>query len=330
MQYPQTRLRRKRSEKWLRDMLQENYIRSSDLILPLFVCEGEGQKQAIDCLPDIYRYSIDVLLDKVGEAVEVGIKAIALFPQVPKAKKTILAEESYNENNLICRAIISIKKRFDDKVGIIADVALDPYNSLGHDGLVKNGEVLNDETVKILVKQSLCLARAGADIVAPSDMMDGRIGAIRNALEEGGFSNVKILSYAVKFSSSLYTPFRNAVGSDAALKDLSKDTYQMSCANNIDVLNEVKMDIDEGADFIMVKPATLYLDIVKEIKNNFDVAVFSYMVSGEYAMMKAAGEKGYIDYKKILFESLIACKRAGSTAIFCYDAIMVAQEFDKR
>ena len=324
--FPQTRLRRNRTDSWLRELLKEHYLTVNDLVLPLFVQEGEKQKTAIKALPDIYRLSIDLLLAEIKLAIKYGIKAIALFPVIEEKFKTIDAREAYNHNNLICRAIKAIKAEYQDQIGIIADVALDPYNKLGHDGLVKNGKVLNDETIKILAKQALTLAAAGADIIAPSDMMDGRIGHIRAELDKANFTEVKILSYAVKFSSNFYGPFRDAVGSSENLNSANKDSYQMSFANSSEYLAEVELDVNEGADMIMVKPAISYLDVMQKVKEKFSIPVFAYHVSGEYAYLKAAAEKNYLDYDKTLVESLIACKRAGANAIFCYDSLNIAKK----
>ena len=319
--FPTTRLRRNRSDKWLRDLLAEYQLTSSDLVLPLFVMEGENNSEKIKTLPGIKRFTIDLLLKQVELAIKSGINAVALFPVVSQELKTESAEEAYNPNNLICRTVREIKKNFKDQIGIITDVALDPYNSLGHDGLVVGDKILNDETLEILAKQSLVLAEAGADIIAPSDMMDGRIGVIRKELDKSNFHDVKILSYAVKYSSNFYGPFRDAVGSQGNLAGASKDTYQMSYRNSSDIFAEIEMDINEGADFVMVKPAMAYLDIIKTVKNNFKIPIFAYQVSGEYAYLKAAAEKGYLNYNKTLIESLTACKRSGTNAILCYDAI---------
>ena len=328
--FPTTRLRRNRTDQWLRDLLQENYLTVNDLILPLFVTEGEKQKEAIKTLPDIYRLSIDSILKEVEIAIKLGIKAIALFPVVKPELKTLDARESYNENNLICRCVKAIKKEFSDQIGIITDVALDPYNLSGHDGIIIDNKIDNDQTIDLLAKQANTLAQAGADIIAPSDMMDGRIGYIRNELDKNSFQEVKILSYAVKFASNFYGPFRDAVGSKGNLKEQSKETYQMSYNSTSDIFAEVKLDLDEGADMIMVKPAMAYLDIIRLLKDKFAINLFTYHVSGEYAYLKAAAEKGYLDYYKTLYESLIACKRAGASAIFCYDSVNLIKWLNKQ
>ena len=328
--FPTTRLRRNRTDQWLRALLQENYLTVNDLILPLFVTEGKKQKEAIKTLPDIYRLSIDNILKEVEIAVKLGIKAIALFPVVKQELKTSDVRESYNENNLICRCVKAIKKEFSDQIGIITDVALDPYNLSGHDGIIIDNKIDNDQTIALLAKQANTLAQAGADIIAPSDMMDGRIGYIRNELDKNFFQEVKILSYAVKFASNFYGPFRDAVGSKGNLKEQSKETYQMSYNSTSDIFAEVKLDLDEGADMIMVKPAMAYLDIIRLLKDKFAINLFTYHVSGEYAYLKAAAEKGYLDYYKTLYESLIACKRAGASAIFCYDSVNLIKWLNKQ
>jgi porphobilinogen synthase len=328
-QFPKTRLRRNRSDKWLRDLLHEHHIHAADLILPIFIQEGKKKKDPIKKLPDIYRYSIDLALEEVAIAKKLGIKAIAVFPVVEQSLKTKDAKESCNENNLICRAIKQIKQ-IHPEIGIIADVALDPYNLDGHDGVVINSYVDNDKTLEILARQAVTLAKAGADIIAPSDMMDGRVGHLREALDKQDFINVKILAYSVKYLSSFYGPFRDAIGSDINLKDQDKSSYQMDFSNRDEAVAEVEMDINEGADMIIIKPALCYLDIIRSIKDKFNISIFAYQVSGEYAMLKAAGDSGYLDYKKVMFESLIACKRAGATAILCYDAINIVTHLKQK
>ena len=281
-------------------------------------------------MPDIYRFSIDNILKQVELAVNLGIKAVALFPVIPAQLKTLDAKEAYNENNLICRTIKAIKKEFPHQIGVIADVALDPYNLSGHDGLLIDGKIDNDKTIAILAKQAQILAAAGADIIAPSDMMDGRIGVIRNSLDKINYQEVKILSYAVKFASHFYGPFRDAVGSQDNLAKQGKETYQMSYDFSKDICHEVKLDLDEGADFIMVKPAMAYLDVISLLNSKFNLSLFTYHVSGEYASLKAAAKLGYLDYYNSLSETLLACKRAGADAIFCYDAINLAQHLKEK
>lgn len=323
--YPQVRLRRSRLNDWSRRLIAEHNITVNDLVLPLFVCEDSNISEPVDSMPGVHRLSIDNLTKKVQEAEKLGIPAVALFPVVHKAKKTPLAEEAYNNNNLICNTVKALKEKTSN-IGIICDVALDPYTSHGQDGLVESGYVVNDKTVDVLCKQALTLANAGADIVAPSDMMDGRIGAIRDALDTSEHQNVKILSYAAKYASHFYGPFRDAVGSASELGQGDKKTYQMDFSNRNEALQEVAQDIYEGADMVMIKPGMPYLDVIARIKDNFNIPVFAYQVSGEYAMIKAAAEKGTLNEGKALTEALIAFKRAGANGIFTYAALEVAKE----
>lgn len=326
MSYPYTRLRRNRSHPWVREMLTEHRLHPSDFVWPCFVCEGEGVREPIKTMPGVARLSIDLLVEKVKEAAKLGIPAVALFPVVPEHLKCEKAKEAYKKDNLVCRAVKAIKQEVPE-IGVICDVALDPYTSHGQDGIVVDNYVANDETVEVLVKQALTLAEAGADVVAPSDMMDGRIGAIRTALEQEGYTNVKILSYAVKYASSFYGPFRDAVGSAANLGRGGKQTYQMNPAGNIDeALREVEQDLEEGADMVMVKPGLPYLDVITQVKAECRVPVLAYQVSGEYAMLKFAGEAGALDEEKSMLEALLAFKRAGASAIFTYAAIEVAKQ----
>ena len=323
--FPSTRLRRNRSDEWLRNLLREDYLHANDFILPLFVIEGNNKKEEIKTLPDVYRLSVDNILKNIEQAIKASINAVALFPVVPKELKTATAEEAYNADNLICRTIKAIKKEFPTEIGVISDVALDPYSLSGHDGLIYNNKIDNDKTLAVLNKQAAVLAAAGSDIIAPSDMMDGRVGSIRKTLDQENFQDVKILSYAVKYASNFYGPFRDAVGSKDNIKSQGKETYQMPFTASFDVIQEAELDLQEGADMIMVKPAMSYLDIIHLIKEKLNPNIFAYHVSGEYAYLKAAAEKGYLDYDKALYESMIACKRAGASAIFCYDAIHLAQ-----
>lgn len=326
MHYPNTRLRRMRRTPWLREMVQQVRLHPSDLIWPVFVVEGEGLRVAVESLPDVERYSIDVLVDEVKKAAKLGIPAIALFPVVPVEKKSEQAEESFSANNLMNRAIAAVKKAVPE-IGIIGDVALDPYTSHGQDGLVDgSGYVVNDKTVEVLCKQAVVMADAGCDVIAPSDMMDGRVGAIREALDEAGHENVCILSYAAKYASAFYGPFRDAVGSAGALKG-DKKTYQMNPAGSVDeALREVAMDVDEGADMVMVKPALPYLDVVAAVKQEFGMPTFAYHVSGEYAQLKAAAANGWIDGDACMMEALVSIKRSGADAILTYAARDVAEE----
>ncbi len=319
------RPRRLRRTPWLRAMVAEHYLRVEDLIWPLFVQEGQGLVTPIEGLPDVHRLSIDKIIEAARESVALGIPAIALFPVTPAELKTEDGCEAYNPENLMCRAIRAIKQAVPE-IGIIADVALDPYTTHGHDGvLAENGDVANDATVAVLCKQSVVLAQAGCDIVAPSDMMDGRIGEIRAALDNAGHQQTVILSYAVKYASAFYGPFRAAVGSKDNLGKADKRTYQMNPANTDEALCEAMLDVAEGADMLMVKPASLYLDIIARVREVADMPVLAYQVSGEYAMVKAAAAAGMIDEKAALIETLLAIKRAGATAIFTYAARDVAR-----
>ncbi len=325
--YPTVRLRRNRKYQWLRDLVSENIVLPHHLILPLFVTEGENIRKPIKTMPSIYRFSIDQIIKEVKKAAELGIKAIALFPVVDSDLKSENAEEAYSLDNLICRTIRAIKHANID-IGIICDVALDPYTTHGHDGIVKDDDVHNEETIEALCNQALVLAKAGADIVAPSDMMDGRIGAIRSYLDEEDFTDIPILAYAAKYSSSFYGPFRDAVGSKQNLGNFTKDTYQMDPRNGLEALREIELDIEEGADMIMVKPALAYLDVIYAANQNFSVPVFAYQVSGEYAMLKIASEAGCFDFTKAMIESLTAFRRAGARAIFTYAALEIAEKLN--
>ncbi|MBL4614678.1 MAG: porphobilinogen synthase [Magnetovibrio sp.] len=317
-------MRRNRAQTWSRRMVRENNLSTDDLIWPLFIIEGDNQRQSVASMPGVERLSIDLIVKAAGEAKALGIPAIALFPSTDPALKTADAKESLNADNLVCSAVRAIKEAHGDDIGIICDVALDPYNSDGHDGLVRDGEILNDETLELLCRQSVVQARAGCDILAPSDMMDGRIKAIRQALDAEGFQNVKIMSYAAKYASSFYGPFRDAVGSDGALKG-DKKTYQMDAANTDEALREVAMDIIEGADMLIVKPGLPYLDIVRRIKDEFAMPTYAYQVSGEYAMIEAASANGWLDGEAAMMESLMAFKRAGADGVLSYYALRVAK-----
>ena len=316
--YPNLRLRRNRNSDWSRRLVRENTLSVNDLILPIFLVEGKNKKQSIKSMPEIYRYSIDRLSEVVDKAVSNRIPMVALFPYTNSKLKNSNGTESLNEDNLVCRAIQYIKKRYKNSIGIMCDVALDPYTSHGHDGLLHKGKILNDETVEILVKQSLLQAQMGCDVISPSDMMDGRIGEIRKSLDKNKFKNVQILSYAVKFASSFYGPFRNAVGSNSLLKG-DKKTYQMDYKNIDESIREVALDIKEGADMVMIKPGMPYLDIIRAVKNNFKIPVIAYQVSGEYSLIKNGISKNIIDEKSII-ESLMSFKRAGANAIVTYFA----------
>lgn len=323
-----TRLRRNRKTEWVRRLVAENSLSVNDLIWPVFVTEGKNIREPISTMPGINRLSPDLLVTEVEAAAKNGIPAIALFPATPIEQKTADGREAINPDNLVCRTVRLLKDAVPE-VGIICDVALDPYTTHGHDGVLgDNGYVLNDETVNILAQQALVQAQAGVDIVAPSDMMDGRIGAIRIALDEGGFTDTAILSYAAKYASAFYGPFRDAVGSSGQLKS-DKKTYQMDPANGDEALREVGFDVEEGADMIMVKPGLAYLDVISRVKDAYRMPLFAYHVSGEYAMLKAASEKGWIDYEAALMETLIAFKRAGADGILTYAALDAARLLKK-
>jgi porphobilinogen synthase len=311
------RPRRLRRTEALRQLVQETHLRVQDLIYPLFVMEGENQRQEVESMPGCYRYTLDLLLKEVEEAANLGIPAVALFPVVPEEKKDPTGRESFNPEGLIQRAVRRLKQEIPE-ILVITDVALDPYSSEGHDGIVRDVVILNDETVEVLVKQALSQAEAGTDIVAPSDMMDGRVGAIREALDEQGYTDVAILAYSAKYASAFYGPFRDALGSAPKWGD--KKTYQMDPANTREALKEVELDEAEGADMVMVKPALAYLDIIYRVKEATNLPVAAYNVSGEYAMIKAAEQKGWIDGKKVMMESLLAMKRAGADMILTYFA----------
>ena len=319
------RPRRMRKDEFSRRLMREHHLRSDDLIYPVFVMEGHQKEEAIPSMPGIKRQSIDLILDTAKECFALGIPAIALFPVIDAKLKTEDAKEAYNSEGLIPRVVALLKQHVPD-LGVITDVALDPYTSHGQDGLIDgSGYVLNDETVEVLIKQALSHAKAGADIVAPSDMMDGRIGKIREALEKAGFIHTKILAYSAKYASSFYGPFRNAVGSAKNLGKSDKNSYQMDPANTDEALTEVELDINEGADMVMVKPGLPYLDIVYRVKTAFGVPTYAYQVSGEYAMLKAASQNGWLDEKAVVMESLLAFKRAGADGILSYYAMEVAR-----
>ena len=321
--YPNLRLRRNRKSNWSRRLVSENTLSVNDLILPVFVVEGKNKKIPIKSMPGIFRYSIDKLNQVIGNAVSLKIPMVAIFPYINKSLKNARGTEALNKNNLVCRATNFIKKKYKDKIGVMCDVALDPYTSHGHDGLLKSGKIINDETIKILISQSLIQAEAGCDVIAPSDMMDGRIGLIRKALDKNNFQHVQLLSYAVKYASSFYGPFRDAVGSKNLLKG-DKKTYQMDYSNSDEAIREVTLDIKEGADMVMVKPGLPYLDIIKNIKNKFKIPVFAYQVSGEYSLIVNSINQGIVS-DKIILETLISFKRAGANAIITYFADKIAK-----
>ena len=322
--YPSLRLRRTRKYDWSRKLVEENHLSSSDLIYPIFLIEGKNKKQPIKSMPGIYRYSIDRLGTIISNVIKQKIPMVALFPSTPTNKKDKYGTESLNENNLVCKAIRFIKKRFKNNIGIMCDVALDPYTSHGHDGLLKDNYVVNDKTVDILIKQSLLQAQMGCDVIAPSDMMDGRIGKIRKSLDKNKFHDVQILSYAVKYASNFYGPFRDAVGSKNSLKS-DKKNYQMDFSNSDESIREVALDVKEGADMVMVKPGLPYLDIIQKVKENFKIPVLAFQVSGEYSLIKNGINSNLINEDSII-ESLMCFKRAGASAIVSYFALDIAKK----
>ena len=320
--FPGTRMRRNRADQWVRRLTRESSVTPDDLIWPLFVQEGTGERTPVPSMPGVERLSIDLVVDAVGEAKRLGIPAVAIFPVTPQELKTPDGKESTNSDNLVCRTVRAIKEKHDG-VGVICDVALDPYTTHGQDGIVRDGKILNDETVEVLCQQAFVQARAGCDVIAPSDMMDGRIGAIRDALDDAGYTNVSILSYCAKYASSFYGPFRDAL--DSAPKAGDKKTYQMDPANVLESLREIDLDEEEGADYLMVKPAGPYLDVIRFMRENTILPVAAYQVSGEYAMIKAAAQNGWLDERATVLESLMAIRRAGADFIFTYFAVQAAK-----
>jgi|TARA_B100001540_G_scaffold247979_1_gene223502 porphobilinogen synthase len=321
--FPSTRLRRVRSSNWVRRLVTEHSLSANDLILPIFLTEGKNKREKIKNMPDIFRYSIDNLNQILDQASKYRIPMIALFPNTPNSKKDKFGSEALNDKNIVCKALKKIKKNYKN-FGLMCDVALDPYTDHGHDGLLIDGIIDNDKTLEILINQAVLQAEMGCDVIAPSDMMDGRIGRIRKELDKNNFKDTKILSYAVKYASNFYGPFRNAIGSNKFLKG-DKKTYQMNFHNSEEAIREVAFDVKEGADFVMVKPGLPYLDIISLIKNNFKIPVFSYQVSGEYSLIKNAIKNKIID-KSAIFETLISLKRAGSSAIVTYFALQICKE----
>jgi porphobilinogen synthase len=323
-QYPRVRMRRTRADGWTRRLVAENRLTVDDLIWPVFVKEGGDDREAIPSMPGVERLSIPALVDAVGAAAELGVPAVALFPVVPLALKNEGGTESWNPDNLCNRAVRAIKQAVPD-IGVVCDVALDPYTSHGHDGVMQGQRILNDETIEVLCRQALAQAAAGVDVVAPSDMMDGRVGRLRDALDAAGHEGVRILSYAAKYASAFYGPFRDAVGSKAALGKGDKRTYQMDPANGDEALRECALDVAEGADMLMVKPGMPYLDIVHRVKQAFRMPTYAYQVSGEYAMLMAAAERGWLDGERVMLESLLAFKRAGADGVLTYFAVDAAR-----
>jgi porphobilinogen synthase len=317
-------MRRNRRDPWSRALVAEHRLTASDLVWPLFVTEGSGLRSEIPSMPGVFRLSVDLAVEETQAAYELGIPAVALFPVTDAKLKTEDALYALNPDNLMCRAMRAIKKTVPN-IGIVGDVALDPYTSHGHDGLLRDGQIVNDETVEMLKQQAVVQAKAGCDVIAPSDMMDGRIGAIRDALDAVGCEHTRLLSYAAKYASAFYGPFRDAIGSKGNLGQGDKRTYQMDPANTDEALREVALDLDEGADMVMVKPGMPYLDIVRRVHDTFGVPTLVYQVSGEYAMLKGAAERGWLDGERVLLESLLAFKRAGASAVLTYAAVDVAR-----
>jgi len=325
LNFPAHRPRRMRRDDWSRRLMQENSVSANDLIYPVFLLEGKGKSEAVASMPGVNRVSLDLLLNVAQECVDLGIPVLALFPVIDAALKTPDGKEAYNPNGLVPTAVRELKKRFPN-LGIMTDVALDPYTSHGQDGVLdEQGRILNDETTAILVQQAIAQAQAGVDIVAPSDMMDGRIGKIRGALEQNKLIHTRIMAYSAKYASAFYGPFRDAVGSAKNLGKADKKTYQMDCANGDEALREVALDISEGADMVMVKPGMPYLDIVRRVKEEFNYPTYAYQVSGEYAMLKAAAQNGWLDHDAVMMESLLAFKRAGSDGVLTYFALEAAR-----
>jgi len=324
--YPESRLRRTRAKGFLRDLVAENNLSTNDLIQPIFIADQSDKKIEIPSMPGIYRHNLDSLYAEIEDLIKVGIKSVAIFPAIDADKKDQEGSHALDERNIVCTALKGLVERFPEIIKI-ADVALDPYTDHGHDGLLINGSINNDRTLDLLQNQALLLAQSGADIIAPSDMMDGRVKAIRDILESNGFVDTIILSYAAKYASSFYGPFREAVGSSANLGKASKKTYQMNFANLDEALHETAMDIEEGADIVMIKPGTVYLDVVHAIKSEFQIPTFVYQVSGEYSMLQLSIEKGWLD-KDVMLESLVCCRRAGADAILTYAAKQIASELN--
>jgi porphobilinogen synthase len=325
-QYPATRMRRMRRDPFSRAMMRENTVTAADLIYPVFILDGENQRQQVASMPGVERVSVDILMGVAEECVALGIPVLALFPVIDASLKTYDGVEATNPDGLVPRAVRALKKNFP-QLGILTDVALDPFTTHGQDGLPdENGYIVNEKTIDMLVRQALAQAEAGVDIVAPSDMMDGRMGAIRNALEERGFIHTRLMAYSAKYASAFYGPFRDAVGSAANLGKADKNTYQMDPANSDEALREVALDLAEGADMVMVKPGMPYLDVVRRVKDEFKVPTFAYQVSGEYAMIKAAAQNGWLDHDKVMMESMMAFKRAGADGVLTYFALDVARK----
>jgi porphobilinogen synthase len=317
-------MRRNRADDWVRRLTRESTVTPDDLIWPMFVQQGSSARTPVPSMPGVDRLSIDLIVEAVGEAKALGIPAVAIFPVTPQELKTDDGKEATNSENLVCRTVRAIKEKHDD-IGVICDVALDPYTTHGQDGIVKNGKILNDETVEVLCQQAFVQAKAGCDVIAPSDMMDGRVGAIRKALDDEGLEEVSLLAYSAKYASAFYGPFRDAVGSAQSLGTADKRTYQMDPANTDEAIREVALDVAEGADMVMVKPGMPYLDIVRRVKDAFGLPTFAYQVSGEYAMLRGAAARGWLDWDKVIVESMVCFKRAGADGILTYAAPQIAR-----
>ncbi|MGB5193074.1 MAG: porphobilinogen synthase [Polyangiales bacterium] len=322
--FPRTRMRRNRAEEWVRRLTRESNVTPDDLIWPMFVQPGSAARTPVPSMPGVDRLSIDLVVEAVGEAKALGIPAVAIFPVTPQELKSDDGKEATNADNLVCRTVRTIKEKHDD-IGVICDVALDPYTTHGQDGIVHDGKILNDETVEVLCQQAFVQAQAGCDVIAPSDMMDGRVDAIRRALDDEGFDDVNLLAYSAKYASAFYGPFRDAVGSAQSLGSADKRTYQMDPANSDEAIREVALDVAEGADMVMVKPGMPYLDIVRRVKDAFGLPTFVYQVSGEYAMLRGAADRGWLDWNKVILESMVCFKRAGADGVLTYAAPQIAR-----
>jgi len=320
-------MRRNRAEEWVRRLTRESNVTPDDLIWPMFVQQGSAARTPVPSMPGVDRLSIDLVVEAVGEAKALGIPAVAIFPVTPQELKSEDGKEATNSDNLACRTVRAIKEKYDD-IGVICDVALDPYTTHGQDGIVRDGKILNDETVEVLCQQAFVQAQAGCDVIAPSDMMDGRVAAIRKALDDEGLDGVSLLAYSAKYASAFYGPFRDAVGSAQSLGTADKRTYQMNPANSDEAIREVALDVAEGADMVMVKPGMPYLDIVRRVKQAFGLPTFAYQVSGEYAMLRGAADRGWLDWEKAILESMVCFKRAGADGVLTYAAPQVARLLD--
>jgi len=322
--FPRTRMRRNRAEEWVRRLTRESNVTPDDLIWPMFVQPGSAARTPVPSMPGVDRLSIDLVVEAVGEAKALGIPAVAIFPVTPLELKSDDGKEATNADNLVCRTVRAIKEKHDN-IGVICDVALDPYTTHGQDGIVHDGKILNDETVEVLCQQAFVQAQAGCDVIAPSDMMDGRVDAIRRALDDEGFDDVNLLAYSAKYASAFYGPFRDAVGSAQSLGSADKRTYQMDPANSDEAIREVALDVAEGADMVMVKPGMPYLDIVRRVKDAFGLPTFAYQVSGEYAMLRGAADRGWLDWNRVILESMVCFKRAGADGVLTYAAPQIAR-----